>query len=239
VATVVLLGFLQAFFLHPSNGVTPSNSTGVNSAGRSQKGRFSSMKRVKSCLSFMVFLLFWWQGNGLAETMYVTDQLYLSLRRAPDPEQPAMTLLPSDTKVEVLTQEGDWAQVKLEDGRTGWVLKRFLGKDLPKALLIEELTRQIESKDAILERLQNENTPVENKNSERTAFEEQEKILLARIETLKNQTNKQRKRLEVTTKEDTERRLKDVYVTGIAALFVGLIIGYLLSKPRKKRQLFS
>ena len=42
------------------------------------------------------------QGTGLAETMYVTDRLYLSLRNAPDPEQRPLALLPSDTKVDVL-----------------------------------------------------------------------------------------------------------------------------------------
>ena len=97
------------------------------------------MKKIKLCL-FLVFLcLLYGQGTGLAETMYVTDRLYLSLRNAPDPEQRPLALLPSDTKVDVLETKGDWAKVMLEDGRTGWVMKRYLTKKLHKSSIIEQL----------------------------------------------------------------------------------------------------
>jgi SH3 domain protein len=196
------------------------------------------MKKPQWLLSLIVFCLLGWQGNGLAETMYVTDRLYLSLRSAPDLEQPAMGLLPSDTKVEVLTREGDWAQVKLEDGRTGWVLKRFLVNDLPKSLVIEELKSEIENKNAMLETLQKENTPLKKETSDRATVETKQKALLERIDRLKSQIANQKKRIEVNTKEQTVKRLKEVYMIGLATLFLGLIAGYMLRKP-KKRQMFS
>lgn len=196
------------------------------------------MRKMKWCLSFIVFCLFCWSANGLAETMYVTDRLYLSLRSIPDPEQPAMTLLPSDTRVEVLERENEWAHVKLDDGRTGWVLERFLVKNLPRSLVIEDLRKQIESKNIILERLQIENTSQNQEISDRAMLEAKQKALEKRIESLKSQITHQKKRLEVTTKEDTVKRLKEVYVTGIVALFLGLIAGYMLRKPKKKRQMF-
>jgi hypothetical protein len=33
--------------------------------------------------------------------------------------------------------------------------------------------------------------------------------------------------------------LKNAYMIGIIALFVGLLVGYFLGKPRKRRQTFS
>jgi len=170
--------------------------------------------------------------------MYVTDRLYLSLRNAPDPEQPAVTLLPSDTKVEVLGTEGDWAEVKLEDDRTGWVMKRFLVNDLPARLANEELERQVENKTAILEKLEKENASLRKQISEQVMTETKTIALNRKIETLQNEIAEQKKRLEVTTKEDTVERLKEVYVTAIVALFVGLVIGYFVRRP-KKRQMFS
>ncbi|NIS60349.1 MAG: SH3 domain-containing protein, partial [Proteobacteria bacterium] len=101
-------------------------------------------KTMKLYLCLIAVCLLWAQGNVLAETMYVTDRLHLSLRKGPDTGQPPVGLLPSDTKVEVLETEGNWAQVNLEDGRTGWVIKRYLVKDVPKSLIIEQLKAQLE-----------------------------------------------------------------------------------------------
>ncbi|MFQ5841631.1 MAG: SH3 domain-containing protein, partial [Thermodesulfobacteriota bacterium] len=91
-------------------------------------------KNMKLYLYLVAICFLWAQGTALAETMYVTDRLHLSLRKSPDTGQPSVGLLPSDTKVEVLETEGKWAKVNLENGRTGWVMKRYLVKDVPKSL---------------------------------------------------------------------------------------------------------
>jgi len=85
------------------------------------------------------------QGIAAAETMYVTDQLYLALRDAPDLELPSVAVLSSDTEVEVLERSNDWARVSLADGRTGWVMEKYLVQDVPKSTRIEALQRKIET----------------------------------------------------------------------------------------------
>ncbi|UCF56056.1 MAG: TIGR04211 family SH3 domain-containing protein [Deltaproteobacteria bacterium] len=183
------------------------------------------MKKIKLCL-FLVFLcLLYGQGTGLAETMYVTDRLYLSLRNAPDPEQRPLALLPSDMKVDVLETEGDWAKVMLEDGRTGWVMKKYLVKKLHKSSIIEQLEEQIHVKNNLLKRLQEENV----------SLEKQIEPLKKEIEILKNGIIQHKKRIEMTTKENTQKRLKEIFATGVLALFVGLIIGYLLKRTKRTR----
>ena len=114
------------------------------------------MKKIKWSLVFVVLCFFSGQGSGLAETMYVTDCLYLSLRDVPDLQEPSVAVLASDTKVDVLQTEGDWAEVTLEDGRRGWVMKKYLVTNLPKSLIIEELKGQIEDKNVILKKLREE-----------------------------------------------------------------------------------
>jgi SH3 domain protein len=175
------------------------------------------MKKMTLFLYLTLIFLLYGQGNGLAETMYVTDRLHLSLRKAPGPGQPSLGLLPSDTKVEVLETEGKWAHVNLEDGRTGWVMKRYLVKDLPKSFIIDQLKGQIEESKALPERLRNENASLKKE-----------------IDDLRNQVIKQKTHLEVTAKENTLKRLKEIYVTGIVALIAGLVVGYLLRGLVKK-----
>lgn len=175
------------------------------------------MKSVKLYLYLIVICLIYGQGSGLAETMYVTDRLHLSLRNSPNAGQPALGLLPSDTMVDVIETEGNWAKVKVEGGRTGWVMKKYLVKDLPKSLIIEQLKGQIEESKVIPERLRKENVSLKRE-----------------IDTLKNQIDQQKTRFEKTTKENTWKRIKEIYVAGIVALLAGFIVGYLVRSLVKK-----
>ena len=111
------------------------------------------MKKARWFVFFGVLALFSIPGGGMAETMYVTDRLYLSLRNVPDPEQPSIGVVQSDTKVEVIETEEEWAKVSLEDGRMGWVMKKYLANDPPKAMLIEELQNHVKDKARTIEHL--------------------------------------------------------------------------------------
>ena len=243
------------------------------------------MKKIELYLFFIVLCFFCGQGNGLAETMYVSDRLYLSLRNAPDLEKPSVAILPSDTKVEVLQTEDNWAEVTLEDGRTGWVMKKFLVRDLPKSLLIEELKGQVENKeiilgrireenaslkkeiedlknkiihqnknpqmaivknieelkgelenkDLILERLQEENASLKEEISDLSILKAKEAIMKKEIEELKNEIVHQKKKPEMTTEKNSLEKRKIIYGISIGALIVGLIIGYLVRRPKKNR----
>ncbi len=180
------------------------------------------MKKMTLCLSLIVICFLYGQGIGFAETMYVTDRLHLSLRSAAGAESPSLMLLPSDTRVELLETEGNWAKVELENGRTGWVMKRYLVEDVPKSVIIEQLKGEIEKMKEIPERLRKENASLRKE-----------------IDTLQNEIIQQKTRLELTVKENTWKRVKEIYVTGIVALVAGLIIGYLLrsliKKPKRTR----
>jgi uncharacterized protein YgiM (DUF1202 family) len=174
------------------------------------------MKHGRLYLFLVVVCLLYAKGIGLAETMYVSDRLYLSLRSAPDPKQPALDLLSSDTKVDVLETQGKWAKVRLEDGNTGWVWKRYLVKDVPKSLIIERLKRQIENKDITTERLLEE---IASRDKEITA--------------LKNQIMEQSEHFKMATEENASKSLKGLYATGIVTLVVGFVIGCLARRLQK------
>lgn len=177
------------------------------------------MKKMGLYVIVVVLCVLFFLGNGLAETMYVTDRLYLSLRKGPSLEEPSVGVLESDTKVDMHETEGGWARVTAESGRTGWVMKRYLVTDVPKALIIEQLKEQMEKKNEVPAMLQKENASLKQK-----------------IEALENEIIEKRRELETTSKEKTLKRLKEIYATGILAFVGGIVIGYLVRRPKKTRR---
>jgi SH3 domain protein len=78
-----------------------------------------------------------------AETAYVTDSLRLGIHRAADTSDQAFDNLLSGTAVEVVERNGNYARVRLEDGREGWVRTMFLVTTKPAAARILELEAQV------------------------------------------------------------------------------------------------
>jgi SH3 domain protein len=76
---------------------------------------------------------------ALAETMYVTDLLRLGVHRAPDTSDRPFRTLVSGTPMEILQRSTNYAFVRLEDGREGWVKSAYLVDEKPARLRLAEL----------------------------------------------------------------------------------------------------
>ncbi len=193
------------------------------------------MRKTNWCLFFIFLFFYCGQANGLGETMYVTDRLFLSLRNAPDLEQPSMMLLPSTTKVDVLQTEGQWAEVMLEDGKPGWVLKKYLVEHLHSSRMVEELKAQLTDKDHILERLREESASLQKEISTLATERAKTASLKKEIEDLKARLIEQKETLEKAKAQYKSENRKIVYGTGFLALLAGLITGFLLRRPGRGR----
>lgn len=75
---------------------------------------------------------------AIAETAYVTDQLRLGLHRAQDTSDRAFRTLQSGQELEILSQNRNYAQVRLPDGTLGYVKVAYLVTDKPAALIVSE-----------------------------------------------------------------------------------------------------
>lgn len=82
---------------------------------------------------------------AFAETAYVTDKLQLGLHRAADTSDRAFRTLESGQKVEILSQDRYYAQVKLPDGTTGYLKAAYLVSDKPAVLVVRETRAQVET----------------------------------------------------------------------------------------------
>jgi len=78
-----------------------------------------------------------------AETGYVSDMLILSLKEGPGREYNTLKTLRSNTPVEIIETTDRFLKVKTEEGDVGWVENQYITHELPKAIIIEQLTDKI------------------------------------------------------------------------------------------------
>lgn len=77
-----------------------------------------------------------------AETMYVGDIVKITVRTGPGTEHKIITMVKSGQQVEVLQPDIHWSEVRLQNGKQGWVLNRFLTTEKPCRLLLQSLEKE-------------------------------------------------------------------------------------------------
>jgi SH3 domain protein len=106
------------------------------------------MVRLRGCngrrlwYSVPVLLLFWapWAA-AWAGSLYVSDTtLETVLRSGPGLSYRIFAMIQVGTPVTLVSEQDIWAQVTLEDGKTGWVLKKYLTDEVPWRVTAERLT---------------------------------------------------------------------------------------------------
>lgn len=91
-----------------------------------------------------VLLLVWapwtvaWAGS-----LYVSDTtLETILRTGPGTSHRIISMIQVGTRVTLVREEDIWAEVTLEDGKTGWMLKKYLSDHPPWLVTAERLTAE-------------------------------------------------------------------------------------------------
>lgn len=94
----------------------------------------------------LLFLVLAWLlllvAPTLADTRYVSDQLIIALRAAPNADAAVITTLKTDAPVEVLEDNGRYLKVRTDSGEEGYVLSQYVTTNLPKSLQLERLQRE-------------------------------------------------------------------------------------------------
>ncbi len=92
----------------------------------------------------IVFLALFTAVSGWAENLYVKPSSEITMRRGKGTDFKIIAVLKDGTPVEMLAEVDDWAQVRLESGREGWVLRRYLSDSPPLGQQVELLQREKE-----------------------------------------------------------------------------------------------
>jgi hypothetical protein len=82
--------------------------------------------------------------RGVAATAYVSDELVLGVYAEANNQGQRLATLHSGASVETLTQNGDFTQVRLSDGTTGWVKSAFLTTKEPAVVRVKQLEEELD-----------------------------------------------------------------------------------------------
>ena len=212
---------------------------------------------MKNAYCYALLFFFFLVSTANAETMYISNINKITLRTGPGTDHRVVKMLESGQKVEVLYQEEDWSQVRLLDGKDGWLLTRFISPEKPSSVLLKSLTDEHNTllKDTNFAR--EENSKLKKANSRLSVeFESTQKKLnkitdeynalkkeSADFLGLKSKYQKVKKNLTQQTEKaiDMEKQLVrnniKFFLLGSGVLLIGFVIGFSTKRQRRRSSL--
>jgi SH3 domain protein len=195
-----------------------------------------------------------------ARTMYVSDIFEIVMRAEKTQTGKIIKLLPTGTPVEVIDIDDSWATIQLPDGRTGYVLKRYLISRLPYKLTAERLREEVEQQKtrlaALTEQLtslQEEHQRLQRVSSKREAqlaeitkkYEQLRRDASQYLQLKADYTNLQRahrqSQQQLTELNDAYLLLKKSrnllwFLSGAGVMLAGWIIGMITERFRRRQR---
>ncbi len=211
----------------------------------------------------IVICLFLSVSIAEAGTMYVSDKMKITVRSGPGVNRKIVAMIESDDLVEILESDTDkgWTQVRIPNGKEGWVISRFLTSKQPSRILLERLEKKYEELTIRSSALLKENESLKaEKNRLDTELANNEKTLneLSKsYETLKTdsadfiklkssylkstsqlaeQTKKAEKLEDELTKLQWNQNIR-WFLSGAGVLLLGFIIGLSIKRQRRRSAL--
>jgi SH3 domain protein len=195
----------------------------IRSATRTPVGRMLGMlvwAGVVLCLSATVV----W-----AETVYVSDEIKLTVRSGPGIDRKILDIVSTGEKMELLEDGEEWVLVRLENEKEGWVLKRYLATEKPSQLKLAELQathgRLATRSEEVLK--ENETLKATNEKIDAT-LEEKTKAL----EELTRSYNELKQDADASSFQ--MRKYLVFFFSGAGILFIGILLGLVMKRQRRK-----
>ncbi len=219
------------------------------------------MKQHYKQIVFLVFVLILFSGNGLAETMYVTDLLKLTLRSGPSTEHKILSVVESGQQVELLEPGEDWSLVRAANGKEGYVLTRYLMPDPTHNVRLVQLQGKHKALMQQAATLLEENTRLKKESRElKSNLDGNEKTLKKlrvdyeklkagsaeyielkeKYKTASGQLSEQTKRAEALDEELRSIEINQYikwFLAGSGVLLVGFIVGFSARRQRRRPSL--
>ena len=195
-----------------------------------------------------------------AAKMYVSDiTLETILRLGPGNNYRITASIQVGTAVSLLKEENEWAQVGLEDGRTGWIPRQYLSAQQPWRMTAEKLEkekkelqgrttrseaidRELREENAALKRqLESERKELSTLRQEHDALKKgaaQYLQLKAAHDQLTSEFQQYRSKFDEVEKKYTilsSSTAVEWFLTGAGVLFGGWLLGLLMARSRRRR----
>ncbi|MDY6789658.1 MAG: TIGR04211 family SH3 domain-containing protein [Thermodesulfobacteriota bacterium] len=216
------------------------------------------MKCIAKFIVFIGFVLIVFYNVAYADTMYVSDVLKLTVRDAKGMNGKIIAVIQSGQTVDMLQPEDEWALIRLDDGKEGWVLIRYLTSKITNNVKLKWLQKKHKTLTVQASSLIEENKKLKGENSKITtdlneAQKKAEEIHVS-YEALKTesadyiqlkskytkaaaQLAEYGKKYELLEKELTKlefRRTIRWFLAGAGVLLLGFLIGFSAKRQRRR-----
>ena len=219
------------------------------------------MKSFIGYALFIQYIMLIFTLSAQAESMYVTDVIKVDLRTGPSIGHKIIKMVESGEKIELIESGQDWSLVKLNDGKEGWILNRYMMSDETSKIKMVKLESEHSTLKAKVNSIFEENSELktENKKLGSEFFDTKKELERIRIEyealkaesaefiTLQSRFEKVSKQLSEQTQKsnELEKQVSDLEVsyyikwalTGSGVLFVGFVLGLIAKRQRRQPSL--
>lgn len=196
-------------------------------------------------LILICFFFFSIAAYGYAKDIYVTGVTQITMRTGPGLGHKIVAMVTSGVKLEILEYNNDWSLVRNEEGKSGWVLTRFLTEEVPKALVAERYRQENERLASKLSAAEETAETLNIQNKKLTEIAQKYEQLKdasasylkldAEHKSLLEQSREQEKLIQ-SLKQRIKSEVKLGMLSGAGVFIVGLIFG--MSSRKKKRGSF-
>ncbi len=201
-------------------------------------------------------------ATAVGQTLYVSDQLVITVRTGPSTANSIISNLVSGDAVEVLqiNAETGYTRVRLVSGTEGWVLSRYLvaspvsqdrliiaESDLAEAQVtvatlegsVAMLAAELEVTGRRLEETETENASLMKELADLRAASENVLSIRDQNESLRrrlNERNEEAELLAIDNDRLRSRATRDWFVAGAGVLLAGIIVGLIAPGLRRRRR---
>ena len=201
-------------------------------------------------------------ATAVGQTLYVSDQLVITVRTGPSTENSIITNLVTGDAVEVLqaNAETGYTRVRIQSGVEGWVLGRYLvatpvsqdrliiaESDLAEVQAtvatlegsVAMLAAEFEVTGRRLEETETENASLTKELADLRAASENVLSIRDQNESLRRRLNERNEEAELLAIDNDllrSRATRDWFVAGGGVLLAGIIVGIIVPRLRRRRR---
>lgn len=212
-----------------------------------------------SSIAFVMLLLFFFVPMAMAESWYIKPSKDVPLRRGQGTDYKILSIVPDGTRVNIIEENAPWAKVVSEEGKKGWILKRFLTQSKPLSevvdLLLQENNTLKEEQAALIMKTDetgNQNTKLQQdldtcigdltqtREQYQTLMQDTADVMLIKknLALSKQTISTLQQELKVISTENIQLRTNQNikwYLAGGGTLIFGCIVGMISSRSRKRK----
>jgi len=223
--------------------IKPSPSLPISRIRPFIKPRIELRSSVSISLSFLIFTLLMIPATpASAEQYYVSQRMEITMRTGPGVSYKIMAMLPSGDGVNMVDYGKEWSKVQTADGKEGWVLSRYMTKEVPVNLMVKELQKKNSELSAMLAQVKSENMALSGTKEKLLGKEKDYNDLKQRsanfleIEQKYNDAVRQLEEQKVFIEQCNSQSHKEIlysFSIGAGVLIIGIILGISAKKQRR------